>query len=244
MFRLFFVALFLIAFVILTAPIALIAWIIGFFNSKLRYQISMITVGIALKILFFLTGSKLTVNGLENIPQESVLFIGNHTSYFDIVVSYMTINHRTGFIGKDDLAKIPGLNWWLLLLDGLFLNRKDPRKGLEMVNKAADNITKGISVFIFPEGTRSKTGELGEFKEGSFKIAAKSNCKIVPVAIKGTADIFENHLPSIKPSNVTITFGEAIETVSLSRVEKKTLGAMTRSRIEEILKNDNLTKSK
>lgn len=237
MIRLLLTAIFLILFVIVTIPIAIVAWIIGFFNPQLRYSISIITVRFALKVLFILSGSKLTVKGIENIPDESVLFIGNHTSYFDIVASYLAIRHRTGFIGKDSLSKIPGLNWWLLLLDGLFLNRTDPRKGLEMVNTAADNIGKGISIFIFPEGTRSQNGELGEFKEGSFKIAAKSNCKIVPVAIQGTADIFENHLPLIKPSKVTISFGEAIETASLSRIEKKTLGATTRSRIDEMLNN-------
>lgn len=235
MIRLLIIAIFLVLFVVVTIPIALVAWIVGFFNSAARYSIASATVNFALRIIFFLTGSKISVTGMENIPDESVLFIGNHNSYFDIVISYITIKKRIGFVGKKELSMISGINWWFIMLDCLFLDRSDPRKGLETINKAADYIAKGISIFIFPEGTRSKNGELGEFKEGSFKIAAKSNCPIVPVAITGTADIFENHLPFIKSSDVTITFGKPIVTSSLSRMEKKTLGAMTRASIEEML---------
>jgi 1-acyl-sn-glycerol-3-phosphate acyltransferase len=80
----------------------------------------------------------------------------------------------------------------------LFLDRKDTKQGLKIILKAIDYVKEGISIFVFPEGTRSKDGKMIPFKAGAFKISTKTGCPIIPVVLSGTADIFENHLPKIK----------------------------------------------
>ena len=82
-------------------------------------------------------------------------------------------------------------------------------------------IKSGISVFLFPEGTRSKTGKMGEFKDGGFKIATKSKAPVVPVGITGTNDILENHFPFIKSGKVIVSFGKPIYTTDMDRAEQK-----------------------
>ena len=98
---------------------------------------------------------------------------------------------------------------------------------------------QGVSLWIFPEGTRNENKdplELMAFKEGSLKIAEKSGCPVIPVAITGTADIFENHIPFMRPSHVTIEFGEPIYLKQLPKELKKCSGAYTREKIIEMLK--------
>ena len=239
MLRLILVLLFLILFFVLTIPWVLVLIIIGLFNKELKDTLSFYTVKYGFKIVLFISGTKVAVNGLENIPDRASLFIGNHLSFFDIVTAYSVLPKPTGFISKKEVARVPGLNWWMLLMKCLFLDRKDARKGLETIKKASEYITDGISIFIFPEGTRSRTGETAEFKEGSFKVATKAGCPVVPVALTNTRDILENHCPIIKKASVSISFGTPIETENLSRTEKKQLGETTRQTIIRMLGSQN-----
>ena len=112
---------------------------------------------------------------------------------------------------------------------------KDTRQGLQTILTAIEHVKKGISIFVFPEGTRSKDGKMKEFKAGAFKIATKTGCPIIPVAISGTADIFENHLPLIKSRPVVITIGEPIAVNSLEKDEKKHISDYTHKIMEDML---------
>ena len=167
--------------------------------------------------------AKLEVNGKENIPNQACLFVANHISFFDIVVTYPLMISPTGYIAKKELEKVPFLSWIMRFVNCIFLDRKDPRNGLKAVLSAADMIKSGISVFLFPEGTRSKTGKMGEFKDGGFKIATKSKAPVVPVGITGTNDILENHFPFIKSGKVIVSFGKPIYTTDMDRAEQKLL---------------------
>jgi 1-acyl-sn-glycerol-3-phosphate acyltransferase len=114
----------------------------------------------------------------------------------------------------------------MVLVGCFFLKRDNPRDGMRMIKKAAENIRKGNSMVIFPEGTRNKHEDealVQEFHAGSFHIAQKSGCKIVPMAISGTADVFENHLPKVRPGHVIIQYGEPIDTSALDRAAMKKL---------------------
>ena len=159
--------------------------------------------------LVFLSGSKIIVKGLENVPEDvPVLYVGNHKSIFDIIVGYHYVKNNTGFIAKDSMKKTPLLSTWMVLINCLFLNRTDVREGLKTILKGIDLVKNGTSVFIFPEGTRSTTDELLPFKEGSLKIAEKTKCPVIPVAISHTDDIFDNHMPLVKASTVVYEFGK------------------------------------
>lgn len=235
MIRFILVLVFLIIYFIISLPIQLAELIIEKFNMDFRNKTSLAFVNWGLKCVWFLSGIKLEVNGEENIPNEQAsLFIGNHTSYFDIIVTYPLMKRPTGFISKKEIKKIPCLSWWMYFVNCIFLDRNDPRQGLQSVLKAADMIKNGISIFLFPEGTRSKDGRLGEFKDGGFKIATKAKCPIVPVGIQGTADLFENHVPFIKSSKVIVTFGEPIYTDKMERTEAKKLPETVKKQVKTL----------
>lgn len=149
-------------------------------------------------LCIFLAGVHLTVEGKEHVPtDQAVLYIGNHRSIFDIVITYAQCPNLTGYISKDGVNKVPLLGIWMRRLYCLFLDRKDLKQGLKTILTAIDQVKSGISICIFPEGTRNRDREdattLLPFKDGSFKIAQKTGCPIIPMALTGTADIFENH---------------------------------------------------
>ncbi len=187
-----------------------------------------------------MAGASVTVKGLDNIPDRSVLFAGNHRGSFDILLGYHTVPHLTGFVAKKEMEKIPLLSGWMRLLNCLFLDRKNVKEGLKTILSGIDLIKNGTSIFIFPEGTRNTASilELLEFKEGSLKIAEKGKCPIIPVAIIGSAKLFEKQFPKICPAEVTIVYGEPIEISELSSEDKKRLGAYTRERIIEMIKKE------
>lgn len=196
----------------------------------------------ALRRMLWVTGARVEVKGLDNIPDDrAVLYVGNHRSYFDIVVGYLYVKGLTGFVAKKELDRIPLLRGWMHQLNCLFLDRKDIKAGLQTILEGIQKVKDGISMWIFPEGTRNENEDILEllpFKEGSLKIAEKSGCPVIPVAITGTDDIFEKHLPWIRPSQVTIEFGEPIYIKELPAELRKRSGAYTRDRIIELLKKE------
>jgi 1-acyl-sn-glycerol-3-phosphate acyltransferase len=179
-----------------------------------------------------IAGIRLETIGLENVPKDKpVLYIGNHRSFFDVVISYSQVPGITGFISKKEVQKVPLLSTWMKINHCLFLDRKDLRQGLKVITDAIEEVKRGYSIFIYPEGTRSKDGKLGDFKAGSFKIATRTDCPIIPVAITGTDNILENHFPWIKRAKVSITYGKPIPTASLTSEEQKALPQTVRDEI-------------
>ncbi len=187
-------------------------------------------------------GMDLTILGTEKIPEDqAVLYIGNHRSYFDIVAGYMAVPHRMGFVAKTEMLKVPLLPGWMEAAGCFFLDRKNLKAGLKTILQAIQSVKDGTSVWVFPEGTRNKNKELTDllpFKEGSLKIAEKSGCPVVPVAITGTADVYENHRPFVRPAKITIEFGEPFYVKDLPETERKAAGQYTRRRIIELLEKE------
>ena len=184
-------------------------------------------------------GVKLTVIGEENVPTDvPVLYIGNHRSFFDVPLTYPRCPIRTGYIAKKEMEKVPLLSTWMKRLHCLFLDRNDLKQGLKTILTAIEKVKSGISICIFPEGTRNKNEDeldMLPFHEGSFKIAAKTNCPIIPMAISGSADIWENHFPRVKKTHVILEYGKPIYIDQLEKEDKKHLGAYTQNIIHEML---------
>ena len=236
MIRLILVAIFLILFLVIFSPALIVEWIIGRFNPERKSKSSLWLVQKAFGIILFLSGTKVYVIGRENIPDDQpVLYVGNHRSYFDIVIGYRLIKGECGFIAKKEMEKIPFLRRWMKNIHCLFLDRKNIKEGLKTILAGIDKVKHGISIWIFPEGTRNRDAGMMEFKEGSMKIAEKTGCPIIPVAMTGTAEIFEKHIPWIKKSHVTVTFGKPIDIKTLEKDQKKFLGAYTRDVILSML---------
>lgn len=236
MIRLILLLIFLIIYFIISIPIQLAEFIIEKFNMDLRNRSSLAIVNWALKCVTFLSGIKLEVNGYENIPHDqAVLFVGNHRGIFDVIVTYPLMKRPTGYIAKKEIARIPFLSWWMYFVNCVFLDRKNPREGLKAINKASEMIKSGISMFIFPEGTRTKDGKLHDFKEGSLKIATKSKCPIVPVGINGTSEVFEKQMPLIRPAKVIVSFGNPLYTADMSRDELKALTKTVQNEVANLI---------
>lgn len=240
MIRLVLIGLFLIIYLLVSLIIFVFLAIVGKFNKNLKDRMSFAIVTWGLSVMKFLSGAKITVKGLENIPDDTaVLYTSNHRSYFDIVIGYTLVKPLCGFVSKKEIKKVPILAGWMKRMHCLFLDRSDIKAGMKMVLEGVDSLKNGISIFIFPEGTRGKTDDsLREFKEGSFKMAEKANVPVVPVSFNNTSAIFEDHFPWIKKANVVVEFGKPIYMDTLDKEQKKHLGAMVHDEIKTMLENN------
>ena len=246
MIRLIFVALFVVLFLIIGIPVLGIEWLIGKVSKKTMDYSSLRLVQWAFNMIIKLAGIELTVIGEENISEGPVLYIGNHRSFFDIVITYARCKNLTGYIAKKEMLSIPLLRTWMKRLYCLFLDRENPKEGLKTILQAIDYVKNGISICIFPEGTRNKGEELSllPFKEGAFKIATKTGCPIVPISMNNTAEIFENHFPKIKKTHVVLEYGTPIYPNELDKDVKKHIGSYVENIVNETIhKNAELLKN-
>lgn len=180
-------------------------YVSGFFKTELK-----------------ISGCKIEAIGKENIPEGAALFVSNHRSYFDILITHETIGKPAGFIAKKELRKVPLLPLYMDDIGCLFLDRNDIKQSLQVINQAAEFVKMGHSMILFPEGHRNQGEEFLPFKEGGYKIAEKSKCPIVPVAISGS-DLLLESAPDkkIRGSKVIIEFGEPFIPSELSPKERK-----------------------
>ena len=210
-------------------------WLTGKFNSGLQHRISQRIVKLAFGKVLFLSGIKKKVIGVERVPKDrSVLFIINHRGFFDVILAFYTVPVLSGFVSKKEIAKVPGLRLWMRLIRCVFLDRENPREGIKAILKGIENIKNGTSMFISPEGTRNSGEGLLEFKPGSLKMAEKAGCPIVPVAITNANKVFEDHLPWIKPAEMTIEYGEPIYIQELSKEARAKLLEHCREKVLEL----------
>ena len=235
MIRFILTALFLLVFFIVSIPLYIIELIIGLINKDLSRRSSLAIVSWAFRVVAFLSGVKLTVKGEENVPKdEAVLYIGNHLSYFDVVLTYCRVPRPTGYIAKKEFLKVPFLSWWMLFLDCLFMDRSDVKQSAQIIFSAIDKIKSGISICIYPEGTRSKDETtIQEFHKGSFKPAQRTNCPIVPMIVTHTRDIFENHLPFLKSTHVVLEYLPPVRFNDLSKEDQKQVNEYFRNMMQE-----------
>ena len=240
MIRFIITALFVVIFLLFSYILFFAEWIIGKINKKAKDYSSLRIVQWAFRVVLWFSGTKVTVIGKENIPDEPALLVGNHRSFFDIVILYTHCKRLTGFVAKDSLEKIPSLRVWMRYLYCLFLKRDDIKQGMKIILQAIEYVKQGVSICIFPEGTRNEGEELSmlPFKEGSLKIALKTGCPIVPVALNNTAEIFENHFPKIKKTHVIVEYRKPIYPKDLSREEQKVIGATCQQIIQDTIQKN------
>lgn len=234
------IAIILGLYLILGIPVLGIQWIIRRFNQQAADLSSLRMVQWAFRLMLKVTGAKITVIGEENIPDEPVLFIGNHRSYFDILITYSRCRRLTGYIAKKEMLRYPLLRNWMKRLYCLFLDRSTPKEGFKTILKAIEYVKEGISICIFPEGTRNDGEELSmlPFRDGSFKIAEKTGCAIIPMSLNNTHAIFEQQFPRIRKTHVILEYGKPIYPGELDKETKKRLGQHCQNIIQETIKKN------
>ena len=176
------------------------------------------------------------VEGRENIKKEqSYVVVSNHQSYYDIFLIYGWIGVDLKWIMKKELRKIPGIGFGSEKVGHIFLDRSNSKKALESINEAKRKLINGTSVVIFPEGTRSKTGEVGQFKKGGFKIAFDLGLPILPVTVIGTKDILPTDSINLLPGKVKMIIHEPIDIAHLNEKDYDTVMNSVRDKISSAI---------
>lgn len=162
--------------------------------------------------LLKLAGCKTTVIGADKIPKDrAVLYVCNHQSNFDIPLMITQLPGKKGFVAKIETLKLPMIRDWMRYMNCVFMDRDDIRQQVKTITEGVNILKSGHSMVIFPEGTRSHDGSLGEFKPGGMKLATKSGAMIVPVTINRSMDLMKKGSFKIKPAHVTIIVSDPIE---------------------------------
>lgn len=234
MFRFIIAAMWTTIFLLLSIPVIIIEFFIGLISPKTRAKHSQAIICGTFKVLKAIAGTKLTIKGLSNVPtDEPVLYVPNHRSIFDIILTYPLCPRTTAYVAKKETKKVPIFSIWMAFMNCQFLDRKDLRKGLKIILKCVDLVKGGSSVCIFPEGTRNKTEEtLLPFHDGSLKIAEKTGCKIIPVAICNSEKIFEAQFPKIRKTNVVIEYCKPVDPSDFSKENKRDISLMVQDEIK------------
>jgi len=132
-----------------------------------------------------LGGWKLRVEGIENLPSGGAVLVANHQSIVDIPMLLSAFPRPVGFLAKRELGEIPLFGKAMAAAGNLFVDRDDPRDSVRMLREAGTRLRGGRLVVVFPEGTRSRDGSIGEFRPGAFYLAQKSGAPVVPVYLEG-----------------------------------------------------------
>jgi len=177
---------------------------------------------------------KVTIKGLSNLEAgKSYIYMPNHMSNFDIPVlqAYLPVQFR--WLAKAELYKIPIFGQAMKSAGYISIDRSDRKSAIESLNQAAMIIRNGVSVIIFPEGTRSRSHKIQPFKKGGFFLAVDSGVSIVPIIIHGTDQIMPTKKISIKPGNVTLEITKPIKSSNYTRKTKDDLIKKVRNIILE-----------
>jgi len=187
------------------------------------------------KGLLKILGIEIEILKKKDLPKGVYVFMSNHQSQLDIPVLEKVLEpYNIRFLAKKSLFKIPFFGWGIRILGYVPVERGDPKEGVKSVLACIEKIKKGFSLVIFPEGTRSPTGELLPFKLGGFIIPLKSKTSIVPVAIWGTRDILPKGSIWFRVSGnkkVKVYIDEPIEVKDFNIKDKEKLSQLVRDKI-------------
>lgn len=219
-----------------TILLGTISQIVALFDPSSRAQIRCARIW-ARSILWF-ARVKVEVEGLENVQGiERCVFASNHVSYMDTPVMLAYIPVQFFFLAKSELFKIPFMGWHLSRAGHVSVPLDDPKASLRTLGHAAKHVKdSGVALLFFPEGGRSETGELQEFKDGAAYVAIKAQVPLVPMALLGIRDILPMHTLDFKRGKVKLRFGTPIATEGLTPPARTMLTTALRAQIVEMLK--------
>ncbi|MCB1646149.1 MAG: 1-acyl-sn-glycerol-3-phosphate acyltransferase [Pseudomonadales bacterium] len=176
------------------------------------------------------------VAGREHIkPGQSYVIAANHQSQFDIFVLYGFLGMDIKWVMKQELRQVPFLGLACVAMGHILIDRSNTEAAISSINNARDRIRRGNSVVFFPEGTRSRTGELKSFKKGAFRLAQELGLPVLPVAIHGTREILPSDTLDLKPGRARLIIGEPVTPDSECFSDLPLLTRETQERIEEML---------
>ena len=201
----------LIALPILTV-ITLLAAIITIFafpwkNAQWLHKLQMFWARCYCWLLFI----PVEVRGTENIQKgQSYVFVSNHQSSFDVFVIYGYLPVIFKWLMKQELRKFPIIGTACAAAGHIFINRKNPQAAMESIKRVEFALVNGVSTVIFPEGTRSRDGQVGRFKRGAFQIAHELDLPIIPISLSGCYEVMRRDAWFVTRHPITMTIGKPI----------------------------------
>src|SRR5687768_2451664 len=220
-----------LAYIAVAGPLGL------FIGVVLRWKRGLYALGhggawLALK----LAGIRYRVAGLENVPDTSVVFCSNHESNVDPPLLFKVLHPQLHVLYKAELHNFPIMGTVFDVGGFVPIDRGDRDKALASIARGAESLRAGNSFLIFPEGTRSRTGELLPFKEGGFLMAIQAQVPVVPVAISGGRESMRKGSALVRPARVSVRLGQAIPTAGMTAAQRDILIDRVRAEIERLLK--------
>ena len=221
--------------IISTASFGVVSFVISLFDHTPARQLKVARSWA--RSLLWIAGVKTRVEGLERIqPGGNYVFVSNHVSYMDIPVVLGNIPEQFLFLAKEALFKIPFLGTHLKTAGHVSVPREDPRSAIRTLTHTAALLHHGRSTLVFPEGGRSETGELQEFKDGAAFLAIRAQIPVVPLAMIGLRNILRMHTLTFHRGPVILRIGEPISTAGMTTHQRAELTAILRQKIVEMLK--------
>jgi 1-acyl-sn-glycerol-3-phosphate acyltransferase len=191
-------------------PFAFLALVVRLFGRTVFQKYTHMISSTWGKFMLKVTGGKFHIHGTDLVPKEGpVIFIGNHDGSADIAMLLAYAGRPIAFIAKHSLIYFPFLNFWMIALGCVFLKRGNIRSAKRAIEQGVQRLQKNYCISIFPEGTRSRGGEMKRFKPGSFKLALQSGAAITPFVILDSYKIIEEK-GLIQPAEVSIQFLEPV----------------------------------
>jgi 1-acyl-sn-glycerol-3-phosphate acyltransferase len=189
------------------------------------------------KAVLLANGVHVKIEGLEDLHSEGpYIFMSNHQGSYDIFTLLGHLPYPFKWLAKKEIFSIPILGWAMTAAGYISIDREGTRETVAAMNKAAQKIREGVSVVIFPEGTRSGDGSIQSFKKGGFTLAVKSKVPIVPIAIAGSREILPKDRLTISPGDIRVRIGRPIETAHCSTKDRQALMEQVREAISSNFK--------
>jgi 1-acyl-sn-glycerol-3-phosphate acyltransferase len=189
--------------------------------------------------LLAIAGIRIAVTGIERLDRSrKFVFVSNHQSGIDIPLLVAALPRFLSFIAKKELFFIPFFGWGMAAVGHVWIDRSNPRKARESISRAVRMIkTEDLSLVIFPEGTRTETGEIGEFKKGAFTLPIEAGVDLLPVAIRGTQFVLPKHETMVRPGTVYLDIGAPVSVEGAGRGDKADLAEKVRAVIVAMAEN-------